>query len=155
MNPTRTFNLDNAVLPHPTSNVVKTIGGSRTIRQEETDADVIVTEVWTADSGLSMPTPLFRLFYEYLINGQLIGGTDDKIQWEPRDRTDRIYTVDLLSLSVGGGEGETRFDVTDVRGLDALTSDFDNALTNWNAVDAGILDREVRLRMRIVADVTP
>ena len=155
MNPTRTFNLDNVVLPHPTTSVVKTIGGSRTIRQEETDTDVIVTEIWGVDSGLAMPTPLFRLFYEYLTNGSLIGGLDDKIQWEPRDRSDRIYTVDLLSLSVGGGDGETRFDVTDVRGLDASTSDFDNALTTWNAVDAGIIDREVRLRMRIIADVTP
>ncbi len=155
MNPTRTFNLDNTVLPHPTTQVVKTLTGSRTIRQEETATDVIVTEVWAADSGLSMPTPMFRLLYEYLVNGALIGPTDDKIQWEPRDRSDRIYTVDLLSLTVGSGEGETRFDVTDVRGLDASTSDFDNALTTWNAVDAGIIDREVRLRMRIIADVTP
>ena len=116
-NPDRTFNLDNAVLPHPITEAVRTLGSTRVIRFEEQEEDVIVTEQWVGSQRqLAMTTALWRQFYEYLINAKLIPSIGpDFIQWEPRDRTDRIYNVELLSLSVGGGEGERRFDVVDLK----------------------------------------
>ena len=154
LNPTRTFNLDNTVLPHPVTNPVKTIGSTRVVRFDQETEDVIVTEQWDVDGGSSMPTFFLRLLYEYLINQPPFDPSQiDFITWEPRDRSDRIYSVDLLSLSVGGGTGETQFDIRDIRGKGgdevAKGTDF------LNTLPTGLVDQEVSLRMRIIADVTP
>lgn len=152
-NPDRTFNLDNAVLPHPITEAVLTLGSTRVIRFEEQEEDVICTEVWLgSDRELSMSTALFRQFYEYLINAKLIPSIGpDFIHWEPRDRTDRVYNVELLSLSVGGGSGESRFDVVDLR--DDGGAEIQNALQPLSPVPTGVVDREVELRMRILSEV--
>lgn len=153
-NPDRTFNLDNAVLPHPLTEAVRTLGSTRVVRFEEETEDVIVTEVWTGSDGrAAMTTALFRQFYEYLINAKLIPSTGvlGFIEWEPRDRNDRTYTVELLSLSVGGGAGEARFDVLDLR--EAGGNEIQTTLDTINPVPTGLVDREVRLRMRILAEV--
>jgi hypothetical protein len=152
-NPDRTFNLDNAVLPHPITSAVRTLGSTRVLRFEEEVEDVIVTEVWVgSQTQLSMITALFRQFYEYLINAKLIPSEGpDFIHWEPRDRTEKIYNVELLSLSVGDGEGERRFDVLDLR--DAGGDEIENALDGLSPVPTGGIDRSVTLRMRIISEV--
>lgn len=156
-NPDRTLNLDNAVLPHPITEAVRTLGSTRVVRFEEQDEDVIVTEIWEGSQRLlSMTTALFRQFYEYLINAKLIPSIGpDFIRWEPRDRTDRIYNVELLSLSVGGGSDEKRFDVVDLKDAGGLAGGgtIENALDGLNPVLTGVVDREVELRMRIISEV--
>lgn len=153
-NPDRSFNIDNDVLPHPLTNAVRTLGTTKVVRFEEEEDDVIVTEVWEGSNArLAMTTALFRQFYEYLINGDLIpsDGTLGFIQWEPRDRNDRIYNVTLLSLTVGAGSGEQRFDVKDLRepgGDEILT-----ALGSINPEPTGAIDRQVTLRMRVISQV--
>ena len=155
-NPDRTFNLDNDVLPHPRTAAVVTLGTTKVLRTEEDTDDVIVTEVWQGGDALAaMPTALFRQFYEYLINAPQfqVGGTDF-ITWEPRDRNSFVYNIELLSLSVGGGTGETRFDVKDFRepGGIAGGASIANALDSLAPAPTttGLVDREVRLRFRIV-----
>lgn len=153
-NPTRRLNFDKVPLPHPETSVVRTLGGTNVVRFEGLTEDVVVTEVWSNQAGASMPTFLLRLFYEYLINAALIDpATDDPIVWEPRNQSDNTYQVELLSLSVGGGTGESQFDVLDVRPDYGVVGDFDNALTTLNTTPTGLVDEEVRLRMRILAQV--
>lgn len=156
-NPDRTFNLDNVVLPHPTARVVKTLGSTRVIVFDEADEDVIVTEVWLgSDTQAAMTTALFRMFYEYLINAPPYDPAQtDFITWEPRDRTDKVYNVELVSLSVGGGEGATRFDVVDFMEDGGINNggDYENAMDSLNLLPTGIIDREVQLRMRIISEV--
>lgn len=151
LNPNRTFNLDNVVLPHPTTAAVKTLGSTKVVRFEERDEDVIVTEVWTAGGGASMPTSLFRLFYEYLLNERFIP-TGLYITWEPRDRSEKTYLVELLSLSAGGGDGEQRFDLADIRGGDSTTGSIDAVLERVGPAATGLVDVDVSLRMRIVSE---
>lgn len=153
-NPDRTLNLDNAVLPHPITESVRTLGTTKVVRFEEQDEDVIVTEVWEAsDSDLRLTTALFREFYEYLINAKLVPSTGpDFITWEPRDRNTRIYNVELLSLEVGGGGSpEQRFDVVDLR--DPGGANIQTATDPLNLSPTGLVDREMRLRMRIISEV--
>lgn len=156
-NPDRTFNLDNQVLPFPITQAVRTIGSTRVVRFEEAEEDVIVTETWDgSDANFAMTTALFRQFYEYHLNARLIPGAgSDFVTWEPRDRTDRVYNVELLSLSVGGGEGESRFDVIDFRSEGGLSGGgtIENALDGLNLTPTGMVDREVVQRMRIVSEV--
>jgi hypothetical protein len=151
LNPTRTFNLDNAVLPHPITQAVRTIGSTRTIRFEENIEDVIVTELWEPRGGSSMPTGLFRLFYDYLINSRLIPAQGPYIVWEPRDRTTKKYNVTLLSLSVGEGEDDRRFDVADLRAQQGV---IDNGIDDLIGPDTvtGLIDRSVRLIMRVISE---
>lgn len=152
-NPLRTINLDNVVLPHPLTEAVRTLGTTRVIRFEEATEDVIVTEVWPGnDTEASMTTAFFREFYEYIINADLIPATGvlGFIQWEPRDRTDKVYNVELLSLEVGSGGDRNRFDVIDLR--DQGGGEIQNALDSLSPVPTGVIDREVRLRMRIISE---
>src|SRR5689334_10982490 len=103
LNPSRLLNFDAVPLPHPRTQVVETLGTTRSVRFERALADVVVTEIWEAKGGASMPTSLFRLLYEYLANAALIPADGPYIVWEPRDRTTARYSVALLSLGVGGG----------------------------------------------------
>ncbi len=153
-NPDRTLNLDNAVLPHPITQAVLTLGSTRVTRFETQTEDVIVTEIWEGSQAeFSMTTALFREFYEYLINAKLIPSTGpDFIQWEPRDRNDKVYNVEILTLTVGGGGGDReRFDVVDFR--DVGGDEIQNALDPISPVPTGMVDREVELRMRIISEV--
>ncbi len=151
LNPARTLNLDNVPLVHPSTRAVKTLGTTKVLRQEESLSDVIVTEIWEARGGISMPTFFYRLLYEYLINTPPFSlSQTDYIIWEPRDRTDKTYNVELLSLSAGPGEGEAQHDVRDLR---TESGTYDDALTLANVQPTGIIDKEVRLRMRIVSEV--
>ncbi len=158
-NPDRTLNFDQEPLFHPITSSVRTIGSTRDVRFEEATEDVIVTEIWLgSDSRLPMPTSLFRLFYEYLINAPpFTTGQTDFIEWEPRDRTTRSWNVNILSLTVGGSPGqvEQRFDVKDLRTPGGLTDggSIENALDNLNVLPTGVIDREIRLRMRIISEV--
>ncbi len=147
LNPTATLNFDKIPLTRPTTSVVKTIGSTRVVRFEEGEGDVVVTEVWATTGGASMPTSLFRLFKEYLDNAPPFTPAQvDFIVWEPRDRTTRTYQVELLGIEVGGQD----FNVRDLR---TVAGDFDDALTTLNTTPTGLIDEEVRLRMRIVAEV--
>lgn len=153
LNPARTLNLDKAVLPHPRTAAVQTLGTTQVVRFERTIEDVIVTEVWPAEAGSSMPSSLFRLLYEYLANAALIGADDDPITWEPRDRSDKVYAVELLSLSAGGEDDETRFDLVDARERPPAGTVLDDALASLSPLPTGLITTEVRLRFRIVAEV--
>lgn len=150
LNPSRTLNLDNAVLPAPTGEVVKTLGSTRVVRFDEATEDVIVTEIWAGQAGASMPTALFRQLYEYWINApEFALAQTEFIQWEPRDRTAVVYDVEIVRLTVGGRGG---LDVADLRdpGGQFGGGDFDNGTDPLNVLATGLIDREVRLVMRVV-----
>lgn len=155
LNPTRTLNFDTQVLPHPRTQVVETLGTSRVVRFERGVSDVVVTEVWDPAAGASMPTSLLRLFYEYLRNGALLPAAGPFITWEPRDRSERVYEVALVSLSAGGTDEETRFDIADVR-ADPLTSAkvFDDALRSLSPTPTGLVTTEVQLRFLVLGEVS-
>lgn len=151
--PTRTLNLDNAVLTTARAEAVKTLGSTRVVRFDEGLEDTIVTEVWEGSANrAAMPTSLFRQLYEYWINPPPFSLSGQAyIRWEPRDRSTKVYEVELLDLSVGGEGG---FDVADLRELGGRWGggSIDNALDSVNATPTGWIDKEVRLRMRIVAE---
>ncbi len=154
-NPTRTLNLDNLVLPHPITSAPLTIGGRRVVRFESDEGDVIVTEIWEGSSSkASMPTALFRQFKEYLDNPPPIDVVSPQhIIWEPRDRSEETYEIELLELSVGSGkDNDTRFDVVDLRGPGGIFrgGTIENATDGLNTVATGLIDRQVTLRFRIV-----
>lgn len=154
-NPDRTFNLDNDVLTHPIVSVDRTLSSTRVTRFETTETDVIVTELWEGGpSRAATTTALFRQFYDYLRNSALLGPTDF-ITWEPRDRNAFIYQVELLSLTVGSGSEDQRFDLQDFLDPGGLFQggDSENALDAANVLQTGWIDREMELRMRIVAKV--
>src|SRR3990167_1313714 len=153
-NPTRTLNLDNNVLYKPISSAVLTLGSRRVVRFETNVEDVIVTEIGTGDdSRASMPTFFLRQLYEYLINPPVFDSEDQEyIMWEPRDRNARVFNVEFVDLIVGGGED---FDVMDLRDLGGKFKggSMSNALDGLNVLETGLVDREVRLVMRIVSEV--
>lgn len=158
LNPDDTFNMDNEPLTHPATEAVKTIGSTRSVSFDENLEDVIVTEVWQGGGNrASMTTALWRQFKEYLDNQPQFGiGQADFVVWEPRDKTSKTYNVQILSLSVGNGEGERRFNVRDVRmpgsGI-AGGGTIDDGLDSVSTADTGLVDQEVRLRMRVVSEV--
>lgn len=156
LNPTRTLNLDTQVLPHPRTQVVETLGATRSVRFERALADVVVTEIWGAEAGASMTSAFFRLLYEYLRNSALIPAGGPFIAWEPRDRSTRSYAVALLSLSAGssGEDDEARFDVADLRADPGTgAKELDDALRSLSATETGLVTTEVRLRFQILGEL--
>jgi hypothetical protein len=155
-NPDRTTNLDNQVLPAPLASVALTLTGTRVTRFERSISDTLCTEIWEAGTSLSMLAPFFRLLYEYLANPPAFDPVDQPyILWEPRDRTDRVYEVELVRMTVGQGGEPDVFDVKELRagGGKWAGGDVLNPLDALDTVQVGVLDREVRLTMRVVAEV--
>jgi hypothetical protein len=154
-NPTRTFNLDNEVIPAPLSTSLLTIGSRQVISFERALADVVVREVWEGAEGrrASMPTFLFRQLYEYLRNPPPFSATAQTyITWAPRDRTGKVYNVDLYGLKVGsGGGGDDVFDVDDFR--TALGTDIMGPLESLDVNPTGLVTRTVEVLLRIVSEV--
>ena len=160
-NPDRTINLDRVVLPHPITSALMALEGTKVVRFNREAEDVVVTEIWTADQAkLAMPTFFWRLLYEYLDNEPTFSPTAPVyIQWEPRDRTDKVYNVELLQLQVGSGAEGDWFDIIDFRPSGGIydplhPSDAMGILDDLTTEETGVIDMEVRLRMRIVSEVT-
>lgn len=161
LNPHRSINLDNTVLPSPLVEAVRTAGTTQLSRSEREVDDVVITEIWQATpQRASMPTFLFRLLYEYHLNPPPFN-TDPAqqtyITWSPRDRAltaggdPRVFNIETVSLTVGGGGVNQEFDVRDIRAEgDVIKSAFDDL----DATPSGVLDRTVTFRFRIVSEVT-
>lgn len=161
LNPDRTFNLDNEVLRVPFSSTVLTLSDRKLVRFEGNLADAVVTEVWIADGvKASMPTFFFRLLYEFLANPPAFDPiTPDFIQWEPRDRSGKVYNVQIIDLSVGqspGGDVLQKFDVNDgiVPGGASDGGDTQHGLDAFDDAGGGVMDRTVFLQMKVVSEVT-
>jgi hypothetical protein len=150
-NPTRTFNLDNEVLPAPITESVLTLSSRKVIRFERTLEDVVVTEVWEGAEGseASMPTFLFRQLYEYLRNPPPFD-TDAQtyITWQPRDRTLKVYNVQFYRLTVGGGSDEEQvFDIDDRRLPDSVQ--IAHPLESLDVSPTGLITRNVEVKLRV------
>ena len=153
-NPDFTSNLDNTVLPSPTSQVVKTASDSVLIRNEGLLSDVVVEETWTASAGkkASMFSSEFRKLYEYLINPPAIDTLNQTyIQWAPRDRSLLTYNVLLFRIVVGSGSGAKIFTIHDVRQPDGQP--FASPLDASDVSPDAWLVQSVVLSMKMVSEV--
>lgn len=150
-NPDRVVNMDNDFLASPFIGTHVTIGSTQVVRQERDVDDVIVTERWLgSDNRLSMPTAFLRSLIEYWINPPaLSGGNPTYITWQPRSRNALTYQVELLSLRAGGSDGE--FDAGDLR--PGGGSEIQGPQDGLYNIPTGFVDREVELRMKLVAKV--
>lgn len=157
-NPDRTINLDNAVLPAPLVSSQMTLTSTRVTRFERGIEDTICQEIWSADrSRASMTVAQFRLLYELFLNPpEFDPALPAWLVWEPRDRTDRVYNVELLLLTCGGNDSAAAFDVRPLYAKGGLYDggDVSAPLDHFDTVRTGLLDREVRLTMRVVSEVT-
>ncbi len=152
-NPTRTFGLDNTVLPAPISDAILTLGSRPVVRFERFEKDVVITEVWEGaeDKRASMPTFLFRQLYEYLINPPVFDvDAQTFITWEPRDRTTLKYNVQFFELRVGTSSGTDKvFDIDDFRLPPGPV--IQNPLDDLDVSPTGLITRDVVVRMRVVS----
>jgi hypothetical protein len=98
--PDETYGLGHDRLTNVFSVVTKTAESSATAKYPEVDEDVVIREVWAAQS-LSTLTELFHQFRRYLVDtlpdGRFIG-------WQPRDRTWKNYFIELLKVECGAAE---------------------------------------------------
>ena len=133
------------------------------VRFDGTLSDVIITEIWTAIAGArySMPTFFFRQLYEYFINEPDYDPVaQEYIQYQPRDRNDFTYNIEIMRLSVGGGaQNNQLYDVADVRqkgGLydPNLMATIMNSTDNLNVLETGLLDRTVQFQFQLMSKVT-
>ncbi len=152
-NPTRTFNLDNTVIPAPIADAILTLGSRPVVRFERFEKDVVITEVWEGaeDKRASMPTFLFRQLYEYLNNPPAFGvDAQPYITWEPRDRNIIKYNVQFFELRCGTSSGTDKvFDIDDFRLAPGPV--IQNPLEDLDVSPTGLITRDVVVRMRVVS----
>lgn len=161
-NPDRTTGLDNEVISNPIAEPVLTEGTTKLLRWETQDEDVVVVESWIA-SGLkhAMPTFFFRQLFEMVKNPPLYDPVSPVfIQWEPRDRSTKIYNVLPFRITVGSGQGVQSLDVSDWRDRggkdDSLyPGDIQNSMDGEDATPTGSVDRTVQLFLKVVSEVIP
>jgi hypothetical protein len=100
--PDRTINLGDDRLRRSEAVLTKTLNGSAVARYDEFDDDVVIREVWLAES-LSTLTDMFRHFHRFWMD-QL--PPDRFIGWQPRDRTWKRYFIEILRVDCGDVDGE-------------------------------------------------
>lgn len=150
-NPDTDFNVDNEVLAGPLSSVQLTEGTTQLIRHQRGTDDVIVTEIWSArNGGISMPISFARLLLEYFLNPPVFSAVAQTyITWQPRDKNNRTYNVEIVDLQIGRnrqGLEMLRFAETPGPEIPTATEAID--------VGAGVLLTDVALVMRIVSLVS-
>lgn len=154
LNPSRSINVDAEVLPHVIGSAPLTLTGRKTVRFQLATTDVVVTEIWEGAEGrrASMPYFLWRQLLEYLLNPPAFDAVAQTyIQWSPRDVSARTYNVEIIDLRVGGNtSGDDAFDINPWR---ANSGPIRNPLESMDVSPTALLDRDVRLRMKIVGEV--
>lgn len=99
--PTKTSNFSWDILLRRDMVTQKTLTSKRTTLWPGYIDDVIIRETWEAPGGLSFPWRFFNLLYEFFhnspdwLNGQ-------SLLWVPMDRTNKVYPVEMISLTVNG-----------------------------------------------------
>jgi hypothetical protein len=155
-NPHRDIGFDNEILTNARTNFVETADGGKVIRHERGITAMLIEEIWKGnDRQASMPSYFLRQLIEYWQNPPgLTGSPGQYITWQPRDRMPgRTFNVTLFGLKVGA---ETLgYDFKDVRARGGYFKggDSGNALDALNALETGLVDRDVRLAMHVVSEV--
>ncbi len=158
LNPTRTFNFDTDVLRSPIISTTRTLNSTVTTRFEEVVEDVIVIERWEPLGGLSIPTFVWREFYNYWVNPPAFSQTDQEyIRWYPRDETTSSYDIEIVDLRVGGGS-PGRYGIRKHRSIGGPNDDRapGPTLTPTDTMDvspSSILDQPLDLFMRMIREV--
>lgn len=98
--PSKTLNFGYNPLRHVKSVLTKTLQGTAVAKFKEDYDDVVIREVWTADT-LSTLTGLFHQFHRYYVGtlptGRFIG-------WQPKDLSPKNFFIDLLNVECGPAE---------------------------------------------------
>ncbi len=98
--PDRTLNFGLGPLRRVPTIVTKTLDSSAVTRFPEAPEDVIITEIWDADS-LSTVHEFFNALHRYWVTDLLPGRS---IGWSPRDLHWRNYFVDIIDVQLGPPE---------------------------------------------------
>lgn len=140
-NPSRTLNFDQDVLFPPTSRILRTLDTTQVFVTENSESDVIVTEVWEGNARRTkIIASFFRRMYELSINPPEVATPEQFLIWAPADRTTDTYNVILSGIRLGG----IRLDFKEW-GLFAA-GDLDT-------VPTGLLDRTLEVDLKIVSKI--
>ncbi len=96
-NPDKTMGMDFDRMLKTKSLVTKTLSSSVVTKFRDVPEDVIITEMWQADT-LSTETGFFRRFHRYLTEVLPVG---EYIGWQPKDLTWKNYFIELLDVKLG------------------------------------------------------
>lgn len=146
------FNIDNDVLVAPLTELLLTEGTTHLSRHVKNLDDGVVTEIWNGGRGqASVPTSFFRLLYEYWKNPPAFSPTNQTyITWQPRDRNDREFNVEIISVLLGRGRVNQEFHTRRV--LESGGAELPTAQDGVENGSSWLVDT-VTLSMRIVSEV--
>ncbi len=154
-NPDRLLNYGNEVLRHPITDVERTLSSSKTVRFEQVDEDVVITETWNAQGGVSLPLGFFNSLYELLVNPPVFSATAQTfIQWEPRDRSTEKWNVEFLEMQLGTQRFafDTRYLIAEGGPTDPGNPGTINTPTDTvESVASALFDQPLSLRFRLIS----
>lgn len=133
-NPDRTINFLSQPLAAPRGNTRRTLGTTLPFVDSSSLSDVLVTEIWEANSTIvSMPASFFKLLWEVWTNRPALG---EFVIWNPADLIDTgvLYNVVVMDIRVGGRSGQidaSERGAAQLVGLDTVTT--------------GVLDKTVEM----------
>jgi hypothetical protein len=95
--PDQTWGFDQDVLPKVRTVITKTLDSSAVSNFQDAPEDVVIREIWIADT-LSTEVGLFRQLQEYRLSklptGQFIG-------WRPTDLSPKNFAIQFVDLELG------------------------------------------------------
>jgi hypothetical protein len=100
--PDQTINMAADTLPRAETVVTRTLDGSAVARYDDFLDDIIVREIWLAQSASTI-TDMWRHLHRYWM-AKL--PPDRFIGWQPRDLTPKRYAIEILRVYCGPADGE-------------------------------------------------
>lgn len=94
-------NLDSDVIIPPTWSASKTLSSTANTLWPGALRDVVVSETWTPDAGLSMPMPMLRLMMAFYLNPPDLAA-DQYVEWYPTYSSGLGFKVILEGLDIDG-----------------------------------------------------
>lgn len=106
--PKKTLNFSRDLLPRRDYNIEKTLTSKKLSLWDAQVEDIIITEEWSADGGLSFPWEFFHDLHRiYTTPVDWLNG--EYMVWRPLDRTDKVFPVQLYNIEVDGEDFDVRW----------------------------------------------
>lgn len=155
-NPDRELNFFRGrVSRSPAARVDLTATGQVVTSFDRTETDMIIVERWIGSDELaSMIGNFLRDLLDYQNNPP--NNTTEFIQWQPKDWNLFYYDVIIVSVTVGGQNIDTPYDIKERLAIGGLNKggNIANPLDNFDGtVETGLIDRTVELRMKPVTEI--
>lgn len=116
--------------------IQRTLSSSVLVQVPQLDEDVVITEIWAAEGGLSTRSDMYFTLMGFWNTLPAVG---EHLTWEPRDVSEESFGVQIVNVSLGN----------------ATDHEFREVREDLSTIEGAYLREVLMLQLKIVREVRP